>query len=219
LKGLHIHNNCDSVDLRQLATTMDLLESDLGSLLERLQWVNLGGGYILGEADHSEGAVSKILQLRERYGLTVFLEPGAAFVRSAGTLVASVVDLITTCEPPIAILDASVNHWPEVFEFQFSPDVVEDSEEACFEYSLAGSTCLAGDLFGQYAFSEPLAIGSVVRFANAGAYSIVKSNFFNGINLPSVYLRGDDGRLCVVREYTYHDFIGRQGGPKAHDPH
>jgi carboxynorspermidine decarboxylase len=76
---------------------------------------------------------------------------------------------------------------------------------------LAGCSCLAGDLFGVYSFDEPLDIGSRVVFRNAGAYSIVKANMFNGINLPNIYLLKEKGELVLVKQFTYEDFASRCG--------
>jgi len=58
---------------------------------------------------------------------------------------------------------------------------------------LAGSTCLAGDVFGEYALQAETKIGDTVVFRNVGAYSLVKANRFNGHALPNIYwLDGTD---------------------------
>ncbi len=93
--------------------------------------------------------------------------------------------------------------------------MIGDTEEGRYEYVLAGATCLAGDLFGIYTFDEPLDVGSKVVFANAGAYSLVKANCFNGINLPSIYALTEDGELVLEKKFTYEDFA-RQCGAVEH---
>ncbi|MGZ0247712.1 MAG: Rieske 2Fe-2S domain-containing protein, partial [Alphaproteobacteria bacterium] len=148
--------------------------------------------------------------------LEVFVEPGTAIVRRSGFLVASVVDIFVSGNKSIAILDTTVNHWPEVFEFGFEPDVQGDMEDGVYEYILAGATCLAGDLFGTYAFNELLDVGSKVLFPDAGAYSLVKAHFFNGVNLPSVYALTEDGRFMLNTEFTFEDFA-RQCGVVEHE--
>ena len=73
---------------------------------------------------------------------------------------------------------------------------------------LAGSTCLAGDLFGIYRFAEPLAIGSRVLFPAMGAYSLVKAHMFNGQPLPNIYLEMGDGTVVLRRASSFEDFAG-----------
>ena len=127
--------------------------------------------------------------LRSRSGpaFEVFIEPGAGFVREAGFLVAEVIDLFRSGGRSVAVLDTTVNHAPEVFEYQFEPDVAGHDDDGEYEYLLAGSTCLAGDVMGEYAFAEPLRVGSRVVLTNLGAYAMVKAHMFNGINLPTIY--------------------------------
>jgi carboxynorspermidine decarboxylase len=211
INGLHFHTNCDSDRFAPLLETVRHLDDRLSGWLGSLEWVNLGGGYLFGGPGGLDGLVEAVGLLRSRYGLEVFLEPGAGLVRGAGYLVASVIDLFKSDGRTIAVLDTTVNHMPEVFEYQFEPDVLGDSEEGGHEYLLAGGTCLAGDLFGLYGFDEPLEIGSRVVFPDVGAYTTVKAHLFNGINLPSVYTLGADGRLELRRRYTYQDFVSRCG--------
>jgi carboxynorspermidine decarboxylase len=146
-----------------------------------------------------------------KYGLQVVLEPGAGIVNAAGYLVASVIDLFMSDGKMIAVLDTTVNHLPEVFEYQYEPDVVEHADDGQYDYILAGCSCLAGDLFGEYSFIEPLEIGSRVTFANVGAYSLVKAHMFNGINLPNIYSLTESGELVLVKRCTYEPFASRCG--------
>src|SRR5262249_52464907 len=122
-----------------------------------------------------------------------------------------VIDLFRSGGKAIAILDTTINHWPEIFEYQFEPDVLGDDEDGEHVHLLAGSSCLAGDVLGEYGFSEPLRIGSRVVLPNVGAYSQVKAHMFNGINLPAVYSLTGDGDLVLRRRYTYDDFTSRNG--------
>ena len=144
--------------------------------------------------------------VRRRFGADVFLEPGAGLVRSAGFLVASVLDLFEVDGDRIAVLDTTVNHMPEVFEFNYRPDVVGQRDDGPFEYIIAGSTCLAGDVFGRYRFVEPLEVGRKVVFEEAGAYALVKAHRFNGMNLPEIGVVSVDGRYRVSKTFSYADF-------------
>jgi carboxynorspermidine decarboxylase len=211
IAGLHIHSNCDSPDLSQLLQTVKRLEAATGDLLGRLEWLNLGGGYLFDRPKHPEALMQAKELLNAKYNLQLFIEPGAAIVRRAGSLVASVVDLFSSGEHQIAVLDTSVNHMPEVFEYQFEPDVAGDREGGTYTYLLAGSSCLAGDLFGIYRFDQPLEIGSQVVFENMGAYSLVKANWFNGINLPNIYARTPSGELVLHKRFGLTDFLTHCG--------
>ena len=198
IDGLHVHSNCDSTDLSELLETVRIMDSRIGQVLSQVEWVNLGGGYLYNEGANV-GPLSEAASLiRDRYRAEVVIEPGAAFVRDSGYGVASVLDLFVSDGKEVAVLDTTVNHMPEVFEYQFRPDVVGHHDEGAYEYILAGMSCLAGDVFGEYRFDEPLSIGSRIVFSNAGAYTIVKANTFNGIPLPTVYELRDDGSFVEM---------------------
>ena len=198
IDGLHIHSNCDSTDLSELLETVEILNSRVGPILSQVKWVNLGGGYLFNEGANV-GPLSEAASLiRDRYRAEVVIEPGAAFVRDSGFVVASVLDLFASDGKEVAVLDTTVNHMPEVFEYQFRPNVVGHHDAGGYEYVLAGMSCLAGDVFGEYRFDEPLRVGSRIVFSNAGAYTIVKANTFNGIPLPTVYELRDDGSFVEM---------------------
>jgi len=109
------------------------------------------------------------------------------------------------------VLDTTVNHMPEVFEYGFQPDVVGHDDDAPQEYLLAGCTCLAGDLFGAYRFPEPLTVGDKVVFSNAGSYTLVKAHTFNGVALPSVYALTTGGELVLKSSPSYGEYATRWG--------
>jgi len=212
ISGLHFHTNCDSSDFAPLLKTVKHLDAKLENFLPRIKWINLGGGYIFNKADNLDAFREAVNLLRSKYALEVFIEPGASIVREAGYLVSSVLDIFTSNGKKVAILDTTVNHMPEVFEYQFEPDVIEHTDEGKYEYILAGCTCLAGDVFGEYSFDEPLKVGSRVIFINVGAYTLVKAHMFNGVNLPSIYAYTTDGKLELKKRFTYEDFKSRCGG-------
>ena len=208
--GLHVHLNCDSHDFSQFLTSVYDLETQLGPLLHNMDWINLGGGYLFDEESSDLVCFNQGVELlRCKYGLEVFVEPGATAVREAGYIVSSVIDLFCSDGVDIAVLDTTVNHMPEVFEYQFAPDVWGHQENAGHKYLLAGSSCLSGDMFGEYCFSEPLKIGSRVIFSDAGAYTLVKAHTFNGINLPSIYAITCQDELVLKKRFTFTDFASR----------
>jgi carboxynorspermidine decarboxylase len=211
VSGLLFHNNCDSTTFEPLHRTVMRLVSVLGERLGTLSWINLGGGYLLDEPEGLALLAEAVGLLRSRFGLSVYFEPGAALVRAAGYVVTSVVDLFRSRGSTTAVLDTTVNHVPEVFEYQFEPDVQGHDDAGEYEYILAGSSCLAGDVLGVYAFDSPLSIGSRVAISNVGAYSLVKAHMFNGINLPSIYSVSPSGELILRRRFTYEDYLSRFG--------
>lgn len=216
ISGLHFHTNSEASEFSGLLATVRHLADRIAPFLEKTEWVNLGGGYLFDDPDSLGEFDESVELLRSRFGLEVFVEPGTAMVSRSSYLVASVVDIFVSGDKSVAVLDTTTNHWPEVFEYQFSPDVIGDTEEGEYEYLLAGGTCLAGDLFGIYAFDEPLDVGSKIVFANAGAYTLVKANYFNGINLPSIYVLTAEGELMLEKKFTYEDFA-RQCGAVEHE--
>jgi len=215
LKGLHLHNNCVSSDWSHLLETVLHIDERIAIFLRKLEWVNLGGGYEFSESTDFDPLNEAIDLLSSKYGLEVIVEPGSALVNSACYIVSSVIDIFKSDGKMIALLDTTVNHMPEVFEYQFEPDVVGHVEGGRYEYILAGCSCLPGDLFGEYAFERQLEIGQRIVFENVGAYSLVKANMFNGINLPTIYAATQSGELVLKKQFTYEDFASRCG-VKAH---
>ena len=232
--GLLVHSNCDSPDFSELQSTVDHLRMRIPGLLQQVEWVNLGGGYLFedddGEPGHNlDGLCRTIAGLRSDYGVRVFVEPGSGLIRAAGYFVATVLDMFESGGATVAVLDTSVNHMPEVFEYGFQPSVVgafeatddadkaegAEDDEAAHEYLLAGCTCLAGDLFGTYRFTEPLAVGDRVVFSNSGSYTLAKASMFNGVALPSVYALTSAGDLVLQSSPSYEDFAARWGLPAS----
>ena len=211
LRGSLFHTNCDSSDFGQLLATVEHIHASAPDVLATVEWVNLGGGYLF-DNDHSVVELGVAVDfLISRYGLKIFFEPGAALVRSAGYIVSTVLDVFKSGGSTVAVLDTSVNHMPEVFEYDFEPDVVGHDSEATHEYLLAGCTCLAGDLFGVYRFADELEVGGKVVFNNAGAYTLTKAHMFNGVALPSVYSLTPQGELVAKSHGTFDGFAARWG--------
>ena len=151
-----------------------------------------------------------VRRLRETYDVEVYLEPGEAVVLNAGYLVTSVVDLVHN-GMDIAIVDASAAcHMPDVIEMPYRPPLEHSGEsgELAHTYRLGGPTCLAGDVIGDYSFAKPLSIGDKLIFDDMALYTMVKTNTFNGMPLPSIY-RGRAGSWQLVRSFGYDDFKSR----------
>jgi carboxynorspermidine decarboxylase len=213
IDGLHFHSNCESTDFASLLATARHIQDVIPEALEAVSWINLGGGYIFQSVEESATFFETVALFSNGFGLQVFIEPGAAAVRRCGTIVATVRDIFEGEDCQIAVLDTSVNHMPEVLEFQFEPDVLGHVDDGVHTYILAGCTCLAGDMFGQYAFDAALTIGSQITFMNMGSYSASKAHRFNGVALPTIYTRRDTGRLEQIWADNFDNFANNVGSP------
>ena len=126
-----------------------------------------------------------IKEIKDKYKVEVYLEPGEAIALNAGFLVSSVLDIINN-GMNIAIMDTSAAcHMPDVLEMPYRPDII-----------------------GDYSFDQPLKLGQQLWFKDMAIYSMVKNNTFNGMNLPSIVLKQKD-KLKVIKEFGYSDFKNR----------
>lgn len=212
LEGLHFHCLCEQ-GLDELKKVLAGFEEKFGFLLPQMKWVNFGGGHhITRDGYDVEGLVSMLNGFRARHPhLEVYLEPGEAVALNAGTLEARVLEIQPKGEDGIAnaILDVSAAcHMPDVLEMPYTPRVVGTGGSK-FSYRFGGPTCLAGDEIGTYAFDHPLAEGDKVVFEDMAIYSMVKNNTFNGLNLPDIAIRREDGSVETLRTFGYADFSSR----------
>ena len=167
LEGVHIHNNCESDDLSQLAQSAEAL-SDTLKRIDDLSWANLGGGYYLGPEMDTSPLEQVVGRLRSDYDVKVFIEPGTALAQQAGFLVTEALDVFPNDRTDIVVLDTSTSHMPEVFEYQYTPAVSRPEVDEGNPTRLAGRTCLAGDIFGDYDFQDPVRIGDRIAIMDAG---------------------------------------------------
>ena len=211
IEGLHFHTLCEQ-DADALAVTLDAVVEKFGVYMAKMKWVNLGGGHhITRPGYHMETLKQCIRRVQKLCGGTVYLEPGEAVALQAGTLRTSVLE-ITENGVQTAILDASAAcHMPDVLEMPYRPPLSGAGlpGEKPFTYRLAGPTCLAGDVIGDYSFDRPLETGDVLEFQDMAIYSMVKNNTFNGMALPDIVLEREDGSKELVRRFGYEDFKGR----------
>ncbi len=208
IEGVHIHNNCESTQYQELKKSVEKVMSGLSEFNPEIKWVNLGGGYLLNDKTDLTPLEDTIKWLQEEFNVDVYIEPGKAITGGAGYLVSTVIDLIESKNKTIAVLDTTINHLPEVFEYQYQPKIMDTSDKGKYEYRLVGCSCLSGDLYGDYSFKKPLEMGSRIIFENVGAYMQVKSNMFNGINLPASYLLQNNS-FKLLKQYSYDSFRSR----------
>ena len=212
IEGLHFHTLCQQ-DSDALVETLHVVEEKFSICFERLKWINMGGGHHITRQDYDiDKLVDCITDFRKRYPhLEVYLEPGEAIALDAGFLCASVLDIVNN-KTDIAILDASAAcHMPDVLEMPYRPRVISSGErgEKAYSYTLAGPTCLAGDIIGEYSFDKPLTPGDILVFEDMAIYSMVKNNTFNGMNLPSIAICREENGIEVVKSFGYDDFERR----------
>ncbi len=202
IEGLHFHTLFGSHSFQPLQQTMAKIEAQFSASLRALKWINLGGGYLFDSEEQIAPLIDLVTQIKRQYALDVFIEPGNGIVGAAGFLVATVIDCFLREGKTVAVLDTSVNHNPEVFEYQRKPLLIEEVLTGEHSAILVGCTCLAGDIFGEYRFNKPINVGDRVTFSHVGAYSLIKSNRFNGYNFPDIYTF-DDSTVRKIKTYDY----------------
>lgn len=209
LDGFHFHTLCEQ-NADALLVTLKAVEEKFGPYLAGKKWINFGGGHHITRTDYDVPALEgAIRHMQEKYGLLVYLEPGEAVALNAGYLYTTVLEVQE--KKNIVILDTSAAcHMPDVLEMPYRPPLRESGEEGekAFTYRLAGPTCLAGDVIGTYSFDRKLQEGDRLVFEDMAIYSMVKNNTFNGMPLPSVYLKEGD-RYTLWKSFTYEDFKSR----------
>jgi carboxynorspermidine decarboxylase len=214
VEGLHFHTLCESnsYDLEQLLTHF---ESQFGKFLPELRWVNFGGGHLMTKPGYDLEHLIRVLKdFRKRYPhLQVILEPGSAFAWDTGVLVSTVLDVVNNRKVRTAILDCSFTcHMPDTLEMPYRPRVQGARDVAPGDkhrYRLGGVSCLSGDYMDEYAFDAPLRAGQKVVFEDMIHYTMVKTSTFNGVTHPSIAILRQDGRLDLVRRFTYKDYKNR----------
>ena len=211
LDGLHFHTLCEQ-NSDDLEKTANAFEEKFGEYLYSMKWVNFGGGHHITRADYDiETLVRVICHFKEKYGVQLYLEPGEAVVLNAGFLKTTVLEIVHN-GMDIAILDTSAAcHMPDVIEMPYTPPLEGAGKPGEKQYTcrLAGPTCLAGDVIGDYSFDTPLQEGDVLTFEDMALYTMVKTNTFNGMPLPSIVLRDEAGNCRIVKTFGYEEFVRR----------
>jgi carboxynorspermidine decarboxylase len=211
LDGVMFHFNCENDDLDVLARAIADIADRFADVLDAVDWVSLGGGIAFTAPGYPLDRFCEVLRgLAERFGVQVYLEPGEACITSSAELVTTVLDVVHN-EVDVAIVDASVEaHMPDHLIYATSPPIVAPPAGG-HRTIVAGRTCLAGDVFGEYELATVPAVGDEVRFGDAAGYTMVKTSWFNGLTMPTIAVRRLDGRVEVVRRFTYDDFRSSLG--------
>ncbi|MCB4755952.1 MAG: carboxynorspermidine decarboxylase [Elusimicrobia bacterium] len=207
LSGVMFHCNCENEDFGSFEKILGVISAKFGGLLEKLEWVSLGGGITFTKENYPIGKFcDKISAFSRRYKVQVCLEPGETAITRSGFLVTKVLDIVRN-KVDIAIVDAAVEtHMLDLLTYG-TPAKMDLPPGGRHTYTVAGRTCLAGDEFGTYRFPKKLRVGSRVVIADAAGYTMVKKNWFNGVQMPSIVVKRRSGRLDVVRKFNYQDYI------------
>jgi len=214
IEGLHLHALCEE-DASALETVLRAFEEKFSPYLPHMKWVNFGGGHhITKESYDREKLVFILKNFKQRHPhLEIYLEPGEAVGWETGPLITTVLDIVYN-GMDIAILDSSAEaHMPDTIIMPYRAEIrgATPVGEKPHTYRLAGNTCLAGDIMGDYSFDAPLQIGDKIIFEDQMHYTMVKGTTFNGIPLPSIAILKRDGSVEIVREFGYEDFRDRLG--------
>jgi carboxynorspermidine decarboxylase len=206
--GLHFHSLCENgADV--LERTLEVFEAKFGDALPRMKWVNFGGGHLMTRPGYDTALLVRTIRaFKGRWNVDVILEPGSAFGWDTGWLVSSVLDVVHNVKDSV-ILDVSASaHMPDVLEMPYRPRVLGAAEPDMLEhdYLLGGTTCLAGDVIGEYSFAAPLQIGDRVIFDDMIHYTMVKTTFFNGVRHPDIGIWRQDGHYELIKRFGYEEF-------------
>ena len=233
IRGFHCHCHCESGS-DVFERTLVHIEDKFAKWFPQLEWINFGGGHLVTRKDYDiERLVRMMDGFHKRYPwLKVIFEPGSAFAWQTGPLVASVVDVVEDKGIRTAILDVSFTcHMPDCLEMPYYPDVrgavwspesgddrglnkapsepQSPNLEDLWVYRLGGNSCLSGDFMGYWRFDHELQVGEEVIFEDMIHYTTVKTNTFNGITHPAIGMLKMDGKLEILRQFSYEDYRNR----------
>ncbi len=206
ISGFMFHNNCENGSFELFDQMLSTIEERFGPLLEQVEWVSLGGGiHFTGEGYPLDAFCARLKAFSEKYGVQVYLEPGEAAITLSSSLEVTVLDTLYNGKN-LAVVDSSIEaHMLDLLIYRLNAKMAPSDGE--HSYMVCGKSCLAGDIFGEYQFDRPLAIGDRLSFIDAAGYTMVKKNWFNGLKMPSIVVKQLDGSVEVVREFNFDDYL------------
>ncbi|AMK23602.1 MULTISPECIES: carboxynorspermidine decarboxylase [unclassified Sphingobium] len=207
--GLHVHNLCEQ-DFLPLERTWAAIASRVMPHVGGLKWLNFGGGHHVTRSDYQiDDLIAFLHRIKAATSLELYIEPGEAMALDAGILVGEILDVIDN-GMPVAITDISATcHMPDVIEAPYRPAMLHEETEGQ-PTRLGGPSCLAGDIIGDYRVPGGATPGRRIAFLDQAHYSMVKTNTFNGVPLPSIWLwNSETDELKQIRQFSYEDFKSR----------
>ena len=213
IEGLHFHVLCESRP-EHLRKAFAAVEEHFGDLLDKIEWLNCGGGHLMTHAYYDcDELIAVIRDFRSRHPhLRIILEPGSAFTWRTGYLTATIEDIVRNGGVNTAMLNVSFAcHMPDCLEMPYKPAIVgaHDPEAGEVHWRMGGNSCLAGDYCGDWAFGREPQVGDLVVFEDMIHYTMVKTTMFNGVSHPSIAIARKDGKIEIIKEFGYEDFKSR----------
>lgn len=212
ITGLHFHSMCEQ-NADTLARTLEVVEQKFMEYLKHISWLNIGGGHHFTRSDYDVSLFIDVIQkFKRKYDLEIIAEPGEAIGWQTGFLLTTVQDIISSNNINTAMLDVSfAAHMPDCLEMPYRPKVLGEVDESkgAYTYRLGGHTCLAGDYMGDYYFEHPLSVGDKLIFDDMIHYTMVKTNTFNGVGLPSIGVVDCKNKFRLIRSFGYEDYKNR----------
>ena len=199
----------------------------LAPAFTNLKWINFGGGiatpYKPGEKEFPIAEYGAELTriaaapLRAR-NLTAILEPGRYLVAQSGTLLAHATTKRVSAGVEWVGVDSGFNHLARPSKYSAYHHILNASRGSkgslreSWDPSLrredvvvAGNICESGDVFTRSEGGpvpraiDPIKVGDLIAFCDAGAYGFSMASHYNARLLPpEVLVDGDDAR--VIRE-------------------
>ena len=222
--GLHAHIG-SGVDTPEplLHAARRLLE--LAPSFGNLQWLNFGGGmsvpYRPGEPEfpieeygagltHLAGAM-----LRAR-NLTAMLEPGRYLVAQSGTLLARSTARRISIGVEWVGVDTGFNHLVRPSKYSAYHHILNATNGETGtreEVVVAGNLCESGDVFTRTEGGvvtralDPVRVGDLLAFCDAGAYGFSMASHYNARLLPPEVLVDGDAVTLIRTRQTLDDLV------------
>jgi len=206
ISGFMIHNNCENGDFALFDQMLGQIEERFGHLLQQVEWVSLGGGiHFTGDDYPVDLFCARLKAFSEKYAVQVYLEPGEAAITLSTSLEVTVLDTLYNGKQ-LAVVDSSIEaHMLDLLIYR--QDAKMAPCDGPHQYMVCGKSCLAGDIFGEFQFDRELNVGDRLSFIDAAGYTMVKKNWFNGVNMPAIAIKQLDGEVQLVREFGFQDYL------------
>ncbi len=213
VEGLHFHVLCESRPLH-LRKALEAVERNFGAMLDKVKWLNMGGGHLMTHAEYDcEELIEVLTSFKARHPhLRLILEPGSAFTWRTGYLISTVEDIVRNGGVNTAMLNVSFAcHMPDCLEMPYKPAIIgaHEPREGEVRWRMGGNSCLAGDYYGDWSFEREPKVGDRVIFEDMIHYTMVKTTMFNGVSHPSIAIADEDGTIRIIRRFGYEDFKNR----------
>ncbi|HVG23227.1 MAG TPA: diaminopimelate decarboxylase [Thermoanaerobaculia bacterium] len=222
--GLHMHIG-SGVDTPAplLRAARRLLE--LAPTFANLEWLNFGGGlatpYRLDEPEfpieqygaeltHIAGAM-----LRAR-NLTAILEPGRYLVAQSGTLLARATAKRISIGVEWIGVDTGFNHLVRPSKYSSYHHILNATRgetERCEDAVVAGNLCESSDVFTRIdghvvtRTLDPVRVGDLLAFCDAGAYGFSMASHYNARLLPPEVMVDGEAVTLIRARQTFDDLV------------